>query len=169
MGPAQRNPALAEKLSHMRLTIAPIVHVQTGIAPPEFPPNMLSLFLLTEPDLDSMAQYYSQSTLDEFTHMYPQTMDWNRPFLNKNDNSLFSIYHLDQNGNSTEGRLTDHERLKIKMRMFARFIGLRGTETPRWEYERQMEVLQERIKWSLEEEERRNVERKCYRGPPRMP
>ena len=62
--------------------------------------------------------------------------------------------------------LTDYERLKVKMRMFARFIGMRGAETPTWEYERQVEMLRRRIERSVEEEERREM--KGYRGPPRM-
>lgn len=157
MAPADRNPQLAEKISHMRLNIAPIVHVETGIPPAQFPSTMLELFLLTEPQLDEMARYYSQSTPSALTHCYPQTMNWDQPFPAK-----------PQDGESVpeDCRLSDYERLKVKMRMFARFIGMKGADTPKWEYERQMEILKARIDKSIIEEERAVLGgRKFFRGP----
>ncbi|CAI6272451.1 unnamed protein product [Periconia digitata] len=158
---AQRNPALAEKIEQMRLTIAPIVHVCTGNPPDAFPTSMLQLFLLTEPQLDAMAHYYSQASpspgdnAPNLKHAYPQTMDWTKPFL-QNDPSL-----------PDSCKLTDVERLRVKMRMFARFIGMRGAETPRWEYERQVEILRNKIQRSVRDEE--VALNKFYRGPdPRM-
>jgi hypothetical protein len=160
---AQRNPALAKKIEQMRLTIAPIVHVCTGAPPEAFPTSMLQLFLLTEPQLDTMAHYYSQvsPTADEaytppsntydLKHAYPQTMDWQRPFL-QSDPSL-----------PDSCKLTDVERLRVKMRMFARFIGIRGAETPRWEYERQVEILRAKIERSVRDEEA--ARSKLCRGP----
>jgi hypothetical protein len=156
MSPATRNPELRKKIEEMRLTIAPIVHVDTGIAPPQFPQTILSLFLLTESELDAMAHYYDQVTPREQTYQYPQTMDWSRPLLAK-----------PAPGESEEFRLSDYERLRIKMRMFARFIGMRGAETPSWEYERQVEILKARIDRSIEEEEK--LSRKWYKGPPALP
>lgn len=82
-------------------------------------------------------------------------MDWNRPILQK-----------PQPGDREEDRVTDYERLRIKMRMFARFIGMRGAETPKWECERQMEILMARINRCIEEEERDSVCKMGYRGPP---
>jgi hypothetical protein len=159
MSPASRKPRLAEKIAQMRLTIAPIVHVSSGLPPPQFPSTMLELFLLTEDQLDAMAHYYSQITPSAATYMYPQTMDWNRPLLNNPKDSGT----LPENCN-----LSDYERLRVKMRMFAKFIGMRGAETPQWEYERQMEVLKARIDHSIEEEEQQIV-RKFYQGPPTLP
>lgn len=156
MAPAARNPQLQEKIAQMRLTIAPIVHVDSGLPPPQFPSTMLELFLLTEDQLDVMAEYYSQITPSSSTHMYPQTMDWNRPILARPDDGV-----------PENCRLGDYERLKIKMRMFARFIGMKGAETPTWEYERQIEILKAKIDLSIEEEERA-VPRKFYRGPHTM-
>jgi hypothetical protein len=150
--PRATNPELAEKISQMRLNIAPIVHVETGLPPPDFPTTMLSLFLLTEPQLDSMARFYNQSTPTALTFAYPAVMEWDKSFLS-DDPSL-----------PEECRLSGLERLKIKMRMFARFIGMRGTEMPEWECERQMEILGKRVGWEV----RRDGEaalRKCYRGP----
>ncbi|KAF1959140.1 hypothetical protein CC80DRAFT_406738 [Byssothecium circinans] len=167
---AQRNPALAEKIEQLRLTIAPIVHVQTGIPPPSFPSCMLQLFLLTESELDAMAEYYSQTSLSPMTNVcnahllspcdlknaYPQTMDWSRPFLNTDPT-------LPENC-----KLTDIERLKVKMRMFARFIGMRGAETPKWEYERQVEILRNKIEKSVREEENVSREKFCWGKDRRM-
>ncbi|KAF2626952.1 hypothetical protein BU25DRAFT_297250, partial [Macroventuria anomochaeta] len=137
-----RNPELALKISQMRLTIAPIIHVVTGQAAPDFPHTMLSLFTLTEAQLDALAEYYSQSqTPTALTYKYPTTMDWNKPFL-ANDPGL-----------PEDCKLSGIERLKVKMRMFARFIGMRGADTPRWEYERQVEILGNKIGRVVREDE----------------
>jgi hypothetical protein len=160
MSPLTRvnNEALQAKIDQMRLTIAPIVSVATSLPPKDFPPTILSLFLLTEDQLDYMAHYYSQSTPNSLTHKYPMTMDWQRPLLQR-----------PQPGDAEGERLTDYERLKVKMRMFARFIGMRGAETPGWEYERQMEILGRRIERVVEEEERaKGSGEKWYRGPPTL-
>jgi hypothetical protein len=148
-----KNPELADKIAQMRLTIAPIVHVETGLPPADFPPTMLSLFLLTESQLDTMAKYYNQSTPCELTFAYPQVMDWDHAFLS------------DDPTMPEECRLSALERLKIKMRMFARFIGMRGTEMPEWECERQIEILGKRIGWEVKTEEEEVWLRKYYRGP----
>jgi hypothetical protein len=137
----------------MRLTIAPIVHIESGLPPPEFPSTMLELFLLTEDQLDAMAHFYSQTTPKAQTFSYPQTMDWNRPILTRGRPEEPEVC-----------KLSDYERLKIKMRMFARFIGMRGAETPTWEYERQLEILKAKIDHSIEEEERHAL-MKFYQGP----
>ena len=151
--PRATNPELVEKISQMRLTIAPIVHVETGLPPPDFPETMLSLFLLTEPQLDAMARYYNQSSPTALTFAYPAVMEWNKAFLS-DDPSL-----------PEECRLSGLERLKIKMRMFARFIGMRGTEMPEWECERQMEILGNRVGWEVRRDEEAAAVKKCYRGP----
>jgi hypothetical protein len=152
---SSRNPELAEKISQMRLTIAPIVHVENGLPAPDFPPMMLNLFLLTEAQLDALAHFYSQSTPDALTHQYPQTMDWSKPFLEK-DTTL-----------PENCRLSELERVKVKMRMFARFIGMQRAETPKWEYERQVEILSNKIARSVGEEERSL--RKVWLGPSYKP
>jgi hypothetical protein len=139
---ADRNPELAQKISQMRLTIAPIIHVVTGRPAPEYPHTMLSLFTLTEAQLDALADYYSQTnSLDVLKHNYPQTMDWAAPFL-EHDPAL-----------PEDCKLTEMERLKVKMRMFARFIGMRGADTPSWEYERQVEILGNKISHLVRQEE----------------
>lgn len=120
---------------------------------------MLDLFLLTEAQLDALAQYYSQTTPSTLTHQYPQTMNWDLPFLDC-DPAL-----------PAGCRLSELERLKVKMRMFARFIGMKGAETPRWEYEKQVEILRRKIERSVveEEEEEESAMRKFYWGPMSRP
>jgi hypothetical protein len=160
MSLAKRNLALADKIQQMRLTIAPIVHVDTGIAPPQFPPTMLHLFLLTESQLDSMAEYYSQTALDptptSLTFAYPQTMNWNKSFLSREP-------ALPENC-----KLSDLERLRVKMRMFAGFLGMRGAETPRWEIERQVEILRAKIELSVREEDQKRAKGKMFGGLSRL-
>lgn len=148
---SRRSPEFEQKISQMRLSIAPIVHVETGIPAPDFPKTMVKLFLLTEAQLDSFAHYYSQTSPCSLTYQYPQTMDWAKPFL-CNDAAL-----------PENCKLNDLERVKVKMRMFARFIGMRGAETPKWEYERQVEILGNKIQRSVQDEER--CLRKVYGGP----
>lgn len=149
---SDRNPELALKISQMRLGIAPIVHVTSGVAAPDFPRTMLSLFTLTEPQLDALALYYSQIHNDGLKFKYPQTMDWSKPFLD-NDPEL-----------PEDCKLTEIERLKVKMRMFARFIGMRGAETPGWEYERQIEILGKKVERVVKQEEEDALRMKGFRG-----
>jgi hypothetical protein len=166
---AERKSALEIKIDQMRLAIAPIVHVCTGKPPPIFPQTTLQLFLLTEAQLDTMAAYYSQtdmptsptpstdikltdSSLSPLRYAYPQTMDWSRPFLST-DPTL-----------PDNCKLTDLERLQVKMRMFARFVGMRGAETPGWEIERQVDILQNKIEQSVREEERSRGRGKVFWG-----
>jgi hypothetical protein len=153
----ERNPELALKISQMRLTVAPIVHVMTGFPAPDYPSTMLSLFTLTEAQLDRLAEYYSQShTPTDLTYKYPTTMEWSKPVL-QNDPAL-----------PEDCRLTDIERLKIKMRMFARFIGMRGADTPLWEHERAIEILGNKIGHSVRQEKEDSLQSKAFRGLPRF-
>lgn len=151
---SERNPELAAKISQMRLIIAPIVHVVTGQPAPDFPKTMLSLFTLTEAQLDALAIYYCQAhTPTALTYQYPQTMDWNKPFLVA-DAAL-----------PDDCKLSEMERLKVKMRMFARFIGMRGADTPRWEYERQVEILGNKVGRVVRQEEEDSLRNKAFQGP----
>lgn len=153
---SERNPELALKISQMRLTIAPIVHVVTGFSAPDYPCTMLKLFTLTEAQLDRLAEYYSQThTPTELTHKYPTTMDWSKPAL-QTDPTL-----------PEDCKSTDIERLKIKMRMFARFIGMRGADTPLWEHERAIQILGNRIGHAVRQEKEESLQSKGYRGLPR--
>jgi hypothetical protein len=84
-------------------------------------------------------------------------MDWSKPFLEKDAT-------LPENC-----RLSELERVKVKMRMFARFIGMQGAETPKWEYERQVEILSNKIARGVEEEEEERSLRKVWLGPSYKP
>lgn len=77
-------------------------------------------------------------------------MNWSHPFLDTDKTLPASC------------RLGDLERLKVKMRMFARFIGLRGADTPVWEYERQVQILGEKVKWRVRMEEGEEQRRKAF-------
>lgn len=153
---SERNPELALKISQMRLTIAPIVHVVTGFPAPDYPFTMLELFTLTEAQLDRLAEYYSQThTPTELTRKYPTSMDWSKPALQTN-------LTLPE-----DCKLTDIERLKIKMRMFARFIGMRGADTPLWEHERAIQILGNRVGHAVRQEKEGPLHSKGYRDLPR--
>lgn len=121
----------------MRIEIQPILHITHCVPAPYYPDTQLALFLLTEQQLDMIAHYYDQCCGDEFKHAYPSTMDWSNPFLQTNPKL------------PPEYQLTDLERLKVKMRMFGRFIGMRGAGTPTWEYERQVEILSEKTRMQI--------------------
>lgn len=77
--------------------------------------------------------------------MYPQTMSWDSEFLCRPAE--------DEAVSENEFRLSDVDRLAIKRRKFAKFIGMRGAETPVWEIEFHLRVIGDRIRRGLEEEE----------------
>jgi hypothetical protein len=85
-------------------------------------------------------------------------MDWAHQFLDASEEL------------PEDCRLSALERLKVKMRMFARFVGMRGAQTPMWEYERQVQILGNKARWAVREEERREEEmgRKMYSGSTRL-
>jgi hypothetical protein len=140
-----------QKLVQMRLTIAPILGVKSGKPPPDFPSTLLNFFLLTERQLDAMAVYYSQcGPPTAETYMYPSVMNWNRPLLS---NSLPEGYQL-----------SACDRLKVKMRMFAGFIGMSGAEMPMWENQKELELVSGGLSAGIIGEDD-SVESK---GPPRM-
>ena len=146
MAPFNRNPALASKIATLRLKIAPIICMVSGEPHPAYPNTMLEFWLLTEAQLDMMAHYYSQSTPSKYTYMYPRTMGWDKGFL--------SGSREDQATADGRYQLSTAGRIAIKRRKFARFIGMRGCETPAWETQAHIRVLEYRVVRSLQEEER---------------
>ncbi|OCL01804.1 hypothetical protein AOQ84DRAFT_204011 [Glonium stellatum] len=145
MAPSNRNLALASKIATLRLKIAPIICVTSGVPHPAFPNTMLAFWLLTEAQLDTMARYYSQSTPSKYTFMYPRTMGWDKAFL--------AVSRKDQAADDDRHVLSAADRIAIKRRKFAKFIGMRGCETPEWETQAHIRILERRIIRSLEEEE----------------
>ncbi|KAK4128402.1 hypothetical protein N657DRAFT_563121 [Parathielavia appendiculata] len=98
---AAKNPAFLQKLQQMSLQLAPLVQLTTGQVHPSFPRTLLAFWLLTEPELDSLAHFYHQRTPCAWTAQYPCPVLWG-PGLSIED----------------------------KRRKLGRFIGLRGCETP---------------------------------------
>ncbi|KAK4159163.1 hypothetical protein QBC43DRAFT_132594 [Cladorrhinum sp. PSN259] len=98
---ADLSPEFRAKLSQMSLRLAPLVQLTSGQIHPSFPQTLLSFWLLTEAQLDSLAHFYHQRTPCQWTRHYPCPVYW--PF-----------------------GLT----LEEKRRKLGRFIGLRGCDTP---------------------------------------
>ncbi|KAI9701655.1 MAG: hypothetical protein M1820_006426 [Bogoriella megaspora] len=134
MAPADRNPAMAQKIESLRLTLAPIVPLPTGPSHPEFPKTLLNFWLLTEGQLDSLAHYYHQSTPCVWTNQYPANMNWDVSFFNRTANS---------------GQMSEKQRIAIKRRKFGKFIGMNGCETPVEEVEFRLQVLEAELAQSL--------------------
>ncbi|KAH8885172.1 hypothetical protein GQ53DRAFT_660264 [Thozetella sp. PMI_491] len=104
---AARNPALHQKLRQMALPLAPLVQVTSGEVHQAFPRNLLSFWLLTDEQLDSLAVFYHQRDPSNWTLQYPCPIVW-RP-----------------------GMTVEEKRRKL-----GKFIGLRGCDTPIEEWKR---------------------------------
>ncbi|CAK7239677.1 MAG: hypothetical protein STHCBS139747_001112 [Sporothrix thermara] len=104
-----RRPALEAKLQHMAQTLQPLVHAATGDVHPYFPLTIVQFWLLSDEQLDALASFYHQRTPHALKQCYPCPVSWPRRGLTLED----------------------------KRRKFARFIGLRGCETPRQRQRRQ--------------------------------
>ncbi|KAK3996826.1 hypothetical protein QBC44DRAFT_400552 [Cladorrhinum sp. PSN332] len=98
---AALSPEFQAKLSQMSLRLAPLVQLTSGQIHPAFPQSLLSFWLLTESQLDSLARFYHQRTPCEWTRHYPCPVYW-------------------------PSGLT----LEEKRRKLGKFIGLRGCDTP---------------------------------------
>jgi len=140
----RKNPDFADKVSHLRLHLEPIYPLPWGLPHASFPKTLLQYHLLTENELDSMAHYYSQSTLNKFTFSYPVAMGWDKEFLEDKD-------------------VADTERVAIKRRKFGKFIGLRGCETPVQEVARKIKRLEKRLDAAMAEE-RKERKHPHFRG-----
>ncbi|UKZ46588.1 hypothetical protein TrVGV298_000793 [Trichoderma virens] len=57
-----KNPELAHKLHQMALPLSPLVQLTTGAVHPHFPRTVLQFWLLTDAQLESLAQFYHQRT-----------------------------------------------------------------------------------------------------------
>ncbi len=95
------HPGFARKLSQMRIQLAPIVAVTSGIPAPDYPSTLLNFWLLTEAQLDDLAAFYDQASPNGWTNCYPATMGWDK-----------------------------NASIAVKRRKLGKFIGLRGCETP---------------------------------------
>jgi hypothetical protein len=100
-GCAANNPALGFKLAQMALPLAPLVQLTTGRVHPVFPASLLHFWLLTDAELEALADFYHQREPGRWTLHYPCPVAW--------DSAL---------------------GLEDKRRKMGRFIGLRGCESP---------------------------------------
>jgi len=95
------NPALQAHIRHLSLSLCPLVNVSSGQPHPSFPKTMLAYHLLTDAQLDDMANYYHQRTPSPWTRLYPCPVNW-----------AAAVTTAD------------------KRRKFGRFIGLKGCDSP---------------------------------------
>ncbi|KAJ4416371.1 hypothetical protein N0V82_006808 [Gnomoniopsis sp. IMI 355080] len=96
-----RNKALDKKIQQMALPLAPLVQLTSGHVHPAFPSTLLNFWLLTDEQLDELAQFYHQRSPCQWTRHYPCPISW------------------------AEGLTVEEKRRKI-----GKFIGLRGCDTP---------------------------------------
>ncbi|KOS20277.1 hypothetical protein ESCO_006114 [Escovopsis weberi] len=75
-GRLAKNPQLAWKLQQMALELSPFVQINTGIIHPDFPKTILQFWLLTEEQLEDLAQFYHQRTPCELGSRYPCPVKW---------------------------------------------------------------------------------------------
>lgn len=97
----EHTPEFKEKLRQMGLRLSPLVQITTGRPHPEFPRTLLGFWLLTESQLDSMADFYHQRRRNRLTSHYPCPVTWR-----------------------------DDLAMEEKRRKMGKFIGLRGCDTP---------------------------------------
>ena len=97
------NPDLASKLHQMALPLSPLVQLTTGAVHPDFPRTVLQFWLLTDAQLEGLAQFYHQKTPSLWTSQYPCPVVWR----------------------SDVG-------LEEKRRRIGKFIGLRGCDSSAW-------------------------------------
>ncbi|KAJ5777057.1 hypothetical protein N7520_000303 [Penicillium odoratum] len=103
------HPDFAPVLGYLRQRLHPLVSCTTGQIPPDFPETMLSYHLLTNSQLDKLAQFFHQTSQTRpETWMYPTKIQ--KPWVGTNA-------EVDVN-------------LETKRRRFGRFIGLRGCDSP---------------------------------------
>lgn len=98
---AAKNPALDAKIRQMALPLAPLVQLTTGEVHAAFPGTLLSYWLLTDDQLESLAHFYHQRTPCRWSGHYPCPVPWRSDLP-----------------------------LEAKRRRLGRFIGLRGCDTP---------------------------------------
>lgn len=127
--PLKRHTAsatISAKISEMRLKLSPLVRITTGLVHPSFPKTLLHYWLLTDTELDELAEFYHQRERSRWTDQYPKVMGWR------------------------EGL-----GLEEKRRRWGNFIGLRGVETPATEGESVdwEEMIMRSVRKGREEEE----------------
>lgn len=126
----RRNPAFRDKLKQMSLRLSPLVQVTTGRVHPSFPATLLNFWLLTDDELEQLANFYHQRRPCYWTYRYPRPVTW------------------------TEGLTLEEKRRKM-----GKFIGLRGCETP-VKVMTEEEIMDEARKVRIREDEEEALRRK---------
>ncbi|KAH6951132.1 hypothetical protein BKA56DRAFT_638619 [Ilyonectria sp. MPI-CAGE-AT-0026] len=71
-----KDPSLTEKLKQMARPLAAFVELDQGAIHPAFPMTVLNFWLLTDEQLESLAQFYHQTTINKYTNLYPCRIIW---------------------------------------------------------------------------------------------
>ncbi|KAH6952544.1 hypothetical protein BKA56DRAFT_437326, partial [Ilyonectria sp. MPI-CAGE-AT-0026] len=71
-----KNLDLASKLEQMARCLFPLVELDQGLVHPAFPQTVLSFWLLTDEQLESLAQFYQQKIPNQYTDLYPCKITW---------------------------------------------------------------------------------------------
>lgn len=82
VGPQRRDqPDLEYVFYILKGKLHPLYPQPEGPPHPKFPKTIMQWLLLTEDELDSIADYYDQITPTQFTNAYPAPMHWDKDFL----------------------------------------------------------------------------------------
>lgn len=98
-----RRPSFYERIGHLRIKLAPMHSLSHTSVHPDFPQTILHYHLLTEEQLDALAQFYDQRSPTDLTNMYPTCMNWDQDLMASLDDSLIntsSITSASYNGPS---------------------------------------------------------------------
>jgi hypothetical protein len=141
----RNNPELTRKISEMRIVVSPIYQLPLGDIHPSLPQSALKYWLLTEDEIDSIAEFYHQTDHSHpYYDGYPGRMNWDNPWLRRPDDTT--------DPKELERLPTNEERLVMKRRRVGKFIGLRGCQTPSYEVVKRFEWLEGRFEKALEKE-----------------
>ena len=105
-----RRSSFYERIGHLRIKLAPLQSLSHTTVHPDFPQTILHYHLLTEEQLDALAQFYDQRTPTVLTKMYPACMNWDQNFLASLDDSSIntsSITSTSYSGPSTENNVEE--------------------------------------------------------------
>jgi hypothetical protein len=130
---------LAMCVGFMRRPITPIHQQGTGLIHPDFPTTVGAMALMTEAQMDSMAEFYHQTGYSEWWLQYPSPMVWRR----------------------------DEDNVWLKRRKMSEFIGIRRPRPPPgevvgWMNELEAEIERRMAEARGEEEKREDLRRKMF-------
>lgn len=162
---------LRRRCEHLARHLAPLLSIETGDAHPRFPRTMLQFHLLSEAELDELAQFYHQRTANEFSMQYPMPVV-SRWGADPAFGDLDAVDEFDTRFTSALGceptqmeDLLIQSRLNCKRRRFGRFIGLQGMDSAGTDKEGTMREDMERwVEREMQAKEHREREREVWRS-----